>query len=285
MKIASTVNERSLKKVSDIYFYQYGTVNTARPIVVIPGGPWISGEYMDELTNELHLNNGLTAYRMILPNHEIDINLRNKNINFEDFLSKTRQSIQEIMSLHTQMPILIGHSFGSVLLAHLLLDSTFRYAKVILVSSVLSLSFSPEFSSLLRKAGIITPSHFQSEDLFLHWWRNVLPYYFAKSTHIHISLKKLSKQTFMSENLNQAEGVSDLPSIYLRVSEKCKKNEVDLYFFEGDQDPLGLTDNLDKLKDIFGQKVQTISGSGHFPMLENKAAFMQAIGRVFTLAR
>lgn len=271
--------EPTLVRFGSVYFYRYGDLNVKNessvPLILIPGGPWISGEYLNELSESLHVTMNSVVYRAVLPNHEVDHGGLSSHIEFSKLILLIKQSIELISNKHKTEPILVGHSFGSVILANILVKDSLPNSGVILISSPLSLENWVKFSVLLESNNIPNYSGELTDANFIVWWKMAAPLYFLRPDQPALSL--LTNKTFVGGNTSQASGVANLEDVYAKVADLNKARKNNIYLIEGDSDPIGLAENLSILSRQFGPGLRVIESSGHFPMIENKVATLEAI--------
>ncbi len=261
-----------LEKHAGIYFYKSGTNAKTQPIIIIPGGPWISGQYLDKFSTALAGLKNTTTYRAVLPNHEVDFGA-SPNIKFIDIVKLMAESIKEISSQHTHIPILIGHSLGSLILSYAIQNYPLNLRGMILISSPLTLTGWPKFEEKLKQKNISTGTEIEDENSFANWWHKAAPLYFANNAPLKPETATLlTGQTFMSGSESQPYSTTDLRHIYRGLYKYVDANSINLMLIEGDQDPIRPVDNLAELKEIFTSRVNAIRESGHFPMIENQIA-------------
>ncbi len=230
------------------------THNTSTNILV-PGGPCISGEYWDYFKN----NASLDFKRIVLLNHEAEHNPA-KNISYNDLVLDFKNKVSVIA--RDKKVNLIAHSFGAWVVLSSLEDEDFRakISKTILISLPFKVTKSPDIEKSIKN---LIKFKILNDESFLMFWKTILPLYFNNPPPA-VFEKLLTKEAFWEGNNNVTLEQETLD----HLTEKLKTSPETTLIY-------GELDRITPPSKDFSYK--TISGSAHFPMLENIEKFTQML--------
>lgn len=230
-------------------------------IMTIPGGPGLSGTYLDhflfDLANRIDVNVGI----LDLPNHGKSRILRKKdNLLYKDCLKMVISTINEISRDFGNL-VLFGQSFGARLAFDALAESEAKIMGLFLTGFPYKFEHS---SSLINK---INNFHSDEENLKKH-----AEGIFSLYTVIPFSTELI--QAITSEVCKEENGkmLDETPEIEVSA-EFIRKNKihVPIFVLEGDSDIVIPDDNLLRLKEIIPHaSFKKIKNCGHFVMIENE---------------
>jgi pimeloyl-ACP methyl ester carboxylesterase len=253
-----------MRKVINKTYIHYENKNSKRAIVFIPGGPGITGEYLDTYIENYFLEKSdASVYRFLLPNHENLYGSEN-GLNFDD---ASELLASRINGLGIETPIsFVGHSYGALVLLNMLHKKILKslIGNLILVGMPKDLSFSKEFQE--KKRLINSQIQPNSDETFISYFHSIAPLYFLKNSSNHII------QFDIGYWLNNKEmGISD-PELLRKILEENYLQKI--IEINGEFDTL-----IDHAKTIktFSSSTDVISGSGHFPMIEQPINFTDSL--------
>ena len=243
-------------------YVRYENKNSKKSIVFIPGGPGITGKYLDEYIEKNFLNESeVSVYRLKLPNHE---NLYGSE-NGLSFELATEVLASRINNIQDELPInFVAHSFGAWLLLNMLKGKLIRKSvdKIILVGMPTDIDFSKRFQDIKK---LINPTIIPiSDETFISYLSSISELYFYKNCNLHM-------QDFVTGywQKNKDMGMND--PFFL---EKILSHQYfcELILLHGEFDTL-----IDHSKRFQTYANDIIKDSGHFPMLEQPEASSDSI--------
>lgn len=232
-------------------------------LMAIPGGPGLSGSYLDpfliELADRANINVGI----LDLPNHGESMSNTKNNYLYENCLHKLEDAFKQISSECNRL-IIFGQSFGARLAFDLLANAQLQIDGAILTA----LPYKFEHSSQLQKK--IEALNIDPQDGEL----TVLQKIFSAYTVIPFSQEQLlaiNSEAKKEENFGMLEGsppISESAKLILQ-----EKSFVPLTILEGSSDFVTPDDNFLELKKIIPHaSFVTIEDAGHFVMIEQPEA-------------
>ena len=235
-------------------------------IVLLPGGPGLSPEHLLPWARSARKNFGA---RVTVLDYSAFARPSNapRTRRFAEGLSKLETAIRKFAPRGAS--ILIGHSFGARIALELLKKNPKISAAAVLVNCPGSFESSREF--VRRKRRLVLPETIDDEQDFRRYWRGVLPLYF----HIRPKageIKSLSRKTRWMETAWLTTVIQGGPKT-LGASTQRR-----LLFINGREDARFPASNLATLRKAFPRAShKSISGCGHFPMMEKPDALTALI--------
>lgn len=228
--------------------------------IFLPGGPWISGQYLDEYLKEEKLN----IHRFIYKNHE-SRHVQNQKTTFLEICNDTLEYLNSIQEPYN----LIGHSFGGLIMLHLIGHPllTKKIKKFIIISTPLTSQRSTVFQERTKELGRL--DYFDNNS-FQEVFNKILPLYFYKDSS---QRKHLFTDTFYEGN--QAANLTDDQFSVVKQNFKTYENQLTIIY--GDEDLL-LTE--DEMIPPDNKEIFRFENCGHFPMLEVRENFTRVLERV-----
>lgn len=238
-----------------------------RLVVFIPGGPGISGKYMDDYAHAVGLKLGTNVAVLDLPNHD-GSRVAGKTENFR--YSQVRQllaaTIKELVGNGQGGEVtLVGHSLGALIAMDLALQPGVRLSKLLLSSVPTTFDNSPSFVDGMKKAGVAEQSSWASEAEFSAWWQKLIPLYF-KRPPTDSEFAALNSKTFWIGNEHYSD---DLPAFDVLAGKLRSSAGIPIFYLEGECDQLLPLANYKKVQtELPNARTASIGGVGHFPMFE-----------------
>lgn len=234
-------------------------------IVGVPGGPGISGKYLDQFIGELGDRYQMNTLVLDLPNHSSHPGLLvDPFLNYPGTVEILRQAF-EALSQHEL--IVLAHSFGARLMIDLFSLINVKINFTVMMSLPASYETSTEYSDRVFKGGL-SNLKIGSEEDFAHYWKGILPFYFHESTARLARSPTLTDGTCWEKTTRMTEMTPTIEDSAARVKGMPTSFSSILYL-EGADDLRLAFGNVDRLKKNFLHwEYQTLSNTGHFPMLE-----------------
>lgn len=239
---------------------------TDRLVLSIPGGPGISGTYMDTYTASLAKHLHATGLTIDLPNHGLSCrSLTCGKFDYDDARKAIIGFIKELQKHHRRI-VLVGHSFGALIALDMLQESGLGFEKTILVSMPSSFDGNARFTEFRSTNGLLQENWIAESD-FQVWWRKLAPFYFHRDASAH-QLDQLTKQTYWIGNENFGSGMPTFEELTSKLG--ARGSEYSILYVEGDHEPILPDDNFQRVIDAIPKaRHLKVENSGHFPMLEN----------------
>jgi len=243
-------------------------------IIFIPGGPCLSGKYLEYFAYTLSQQNEMNVGLLSLPNHDDSIlDGTELPLSYQRCLEFVREMLDEV-NIYTNKLILFGQSFG----ARLAFDLLGYYEKNI--PSVFLTGFPYQFeisSTLLNKLESlenITDSNNSEEFNFQKTWENMLPFYSYSSLPPDI-LEILSSNTRYKGNQKILNYVPPIEETINRLEKR--KSQHHIAILQGENDLVVPDNNIEKLKSLIPQaQYFLIEKCGHFAMIEQQQKTLEA---------
>ena len=244
-------------------------------ILGIPGGPGITGAYMDqpiaELANFFHVNGAVID----LPNHGLSGRNSDAEMQFDYKEARTMliSMLQELSAKNIKI-ILYGHSFGGLISMDLMRDQSVQIEHAVIVSVPTSWKNTSEFTQFLKESDAENLS-WANEAAFQLWWRKILPAYFAEPIPNSL-FEKIAAPTHWIGNEHFNEGMDSFDVI---ASDIVKLKMVDrIDYFEGERELVLPAKNFDKVRSSLpGVRTTRLIGTGHFPMLDKNETILKTL--------
>jgi pimeloyl-ACP methyl ester carboxylesterase len=246
----------------------------SKVLLGIPGGPGISGRYMDDITQTIAKRIGAVALVVDLPNHDGSGRLRRDgDLSYPEARSMLVDLLRELHQYGVEI-VLFGHSMGAAIALDLLKTMAVPIKKTILISMPITWDGSEDFANFARSVAAEEES-WPTEEEFKTWWKKVLPCYFYRKPTAH-ETELLAGRTFWISNESFAE---DLPSAtesaaFLKDKDLLK----DILYMEGERELVLPKDNFARVKIALpGAEAHRLERTGHFPMLEDVPSFTNRV--------
>lgn len=236
-------------------------------VLVIPGGPGISGKYLDAFTLELSRRLEQSDVAILdLPHHDASrVAGRTENLTYPEVRELMVKAVAELAAQNKSI-VLVGHSLGALIAMDLVAHSPIKFEKVVLADIPTTFDVSKEFSDGLRKAGVADEVAWPTEQSFSVWWGKIIPLYFKRQpTAEEVAL--LNSETYW---LGNERFTDNAPAFALLAKSFETKGVIErTYYLEGERDLLPPDGNFQTVKAALpGVKAELIADTGHFPMLE-----------------
>lgn len=248
-------------------------------VLAIPGGPGLSGAYMDDCVRALGRDVKCPAYVL---DHEYHANpAPGESLLWTyslliDFIERA-----SICRFQDRPIILMGHSFGARVALDLALRKKLNLLFVNLVSFPTRLEKPKSFLMARKRLGL-NAYKVETEADFRIYWRALLPLYL----HRRITkgdLSRLTKRTAWIQAQGLTKGVPSLHSALLK-GRRSDVRKPGLFIF-GDSDRTLLKPSTSQMKSLLPlSQASEIHDCGHFPMLEKPKEFGELIKTKILLA-
>lgn len=246
-------------------------------IVVIPGGPGISNEYLKKWCGELQAKCKMKVILLDLPdNASVQSKKNYKKYNYPRLLKFIKAEIRSAVKVNQY--VLIGHSFGAKITLDILSDN-FMNKPVFagFISYPVSYEATNQFNSRIKR---IFPAVFKikTEADFQAYFKKTLFLYFAASPRNDI-VKLLTKKTSWVKNCSQTS-LSTSFDKRIKAYRTALKHTPSI-FIEGARDLRSPDNNFSVLKKYLMDtaKFIKIKNCGHFPMLEQPRLLTEIINK------
>jgi len=249
-------------------------------VLMIPGGPSLSGKYLDHflsaLAQEMNVNVGIID----LPNHGDSILLPDRfPLSYQKTMELIDETIREISKSCGKL-MLFGQSFGARVAFDLLALSNIKMDGAFLTGFPYVFQVSQIMQQRIKTLNLSECRHIDNkeEQQRLAWSKIVQLYTFSPlAPEIYDAL---TSDTKFSGN---EQILSVVPSITQSIDALSKKAGVPIGILQGDFDCVVPDDNLSILKKLLPQAhFFEIKKCGHFPMIENQTETLQAFSHFFS---
>jgi pimeloyl-ACP methyl ester carboxylesterase len=255
-----------------------GTIEQGKStIIMLPGGPGISGSYLKSLF-PLADSTNMNVVLLFLPNH--DCVYKNKikdHIKYPEAVQLLTSGIREI-SYSTEAPIVIlGHSFGSRIAFDIFqsIDEPWLQKAIMLNMPYCFIPPKRFTDQVIRLTapGLKTDTN----DEYRVFWQRILPLYFYQEQSADL-LDHLSEDIFWQGNESMMS-VTQAPDA---TQWKRSKDINDMLFIDSSNDLIMPEDNAQWIESNFPGRRIEISHSSHFPMIENRDETIDTITHFIT---
>lgn len=242
-------------------------------IIGIPGGPGISGTYMDVSIAQVASFLGGRPIVIALPNHDGEVRWTLGELDWKLTRDLILENLMDLRQVSQEI-ILVAHSFGALLILDALNEAQGSLVdKLILVSTPDALGWSEEMKMELQKRGL-SSSRIKSESDFQGFWRTVLPLFFETQLSAELA-SRMSEQTFFTVSLKMGEGSPQLDRF------RGLDRKLPLIFIEGSDDIVSGRGRLSRLKELFPEaSLYAVNESGHFPMVERPQDWQDLLNQI-----
>jgi pimeloyl-ACP methyl ester carboxylesterase len=252
-------------------------------VMAIPGGPGLSGQYLDhfliQLSEYMNINVGIFD----LPNHgESVLTLTKLPLSYQDCHDLVIQTLKEIANLSDKI-IIFGQSFGARLAFDALTSLKEQLAGAFLTGFPYEFQMSKKMQDKINLFPMDSKDDLGLEEYFAKSWINMLPHctYHPLPSDIFnalISDLKLSGNEHI---------LDDVPSIEVSaaiLSQQLALPKIGI--LQGCSDGVVPDDNILKLKSIvpYAQYYE-IEKCGHFPMVEKSEETLRAFSQFHSFCR
>jgi pimeloyl-ACP methyl ester carboxylesterase len=251
-------------------------------IMTIPGGPCLSGKYLDsfliKLASQLQVNVGIFD----LPNHgDSVISSDNLPLSYQNCLELLDQALIEI-SVEYDKVILFGQSFGARLAFDLAATTTdVKIAGLFLTGFPYMFKMSEK---LLNDIGMLDLEKDQDDvntgKVLTNNWAKILKLY----TYAPLQVEEFNALVSNLKFVGNESILSGSPSIE-KYATLFADNSFDIAvaIVQGDVDGVVPDGNLARLKSIIpSAQFYEIANCGHFPMIENQEATLNAFSQLIS---
>lgn len=253
-------------------------------VVCVPGGPGITGRYMDDMAAAIASDCGLNVLVLDLPNHDSSKRFRGPTLPMEYIEAQEilLKFFDEIRGKYSTM-MLLGHSLGGVIALDLLANGVCANG-VVLISVPYTFSTKDEFRSLLERLNGGSKD-WHNEEEFVKWWSRILPGYFYSQPSADAA-RILTSKTFHMPNKQFLKGLPTAEESLRSVS----ISEGKCLYVEGEKEWILPPRNLEDMCGALKQRdLKKVKGAGHFIMLEKKddllALIAPFVANIFGRAR
>lgn len=236
-------------------------------IVTIPGGPGLSGRYLDHFLIDLAQHTNLNIGIMDLPNHGESVAPFSKlPLSYKHCFDLIDNMLNEIAQ-QTEKLILFGQSFGARLVFDLLAFSRVKIIGGFLTGFPYKFQMSEKMMKKISSLNIIFEDGIHPEENFKKSWVKILPHY----TFLPLSDEVFDALTSNTKIQGNEHILDEVPDIEVSMEALSSKSILpSIGILQGDADGVVPDDNFLKLKHIVPQaQFFEIEKCGHFPMVEN----------------
>ncbi len=242
-------------------------------VVGIPGGPGISGRYLDSFVAEISAKLNCNGVVFDLPNH--GDKAQTELISEARYPAVVEALGEALGELGENRLLLVGHSYGARLALDLMGAGSFNLIGGILLSLPTSWGSSPRFKDGIRAMGLSEVKIDQESD-FKSYWRKILPLYFSSGVPSVSAEIALTTKTFWKASQKMTEG---LPTLDLTATALANRRQVPILYLEGDEDARLPAGNMGTLQNAFPfWDYHLLSNCGHFPMIERPVETLAEAG-------
>jgi pimeloyl-ACP methyl ester carboxylesterase len=254
-------------------YASFKKIESGRPLIVLlPGGPSISGEYMGQMLRSLSAMTDINTLLLYLPNHDCSYSSFQKGqFGYEKAVGILTDGIKELRDRSGPIT-LIGHSFG----ARVTFDISSKVEAGILKNAIMiSMPYTFEVPLKYKNAANdLTGPNVKTEtnEEFRAFWNKILPLHFLDD------IPKKQRNILTSSVFwvgNEAMDVN-VPLID-ESAERLKNRNLPILFLDSSSDLRLPEDNPDWIERNFPGKRVEIGNSSHFPMLENEEDTIEQI--------
>lgn len=251
---------------------------TKNLLLAIPGGPVLSGTYLDSFVDDFCKKEpllNLAGAVLDLPNHgNSQITPELLPLSYQNCVDFIEECLNEVLLTQKRKTILIGHSLGARLLLDILFKSSYISEQI---SAAILMSCPNKFESSTRfkneTAQFTSPP--RSLEDFIEYWNTILPLYFSNPAPDKI-------RRMLTSNLSW-EGNSAISAEAPPVPIKSNHTLPPMMFIEGSRDIRLPDNNFETLQKLFPNSFfSKTPNCSHFPMFEN-AGFTQNLIQNFLI--
>ncbi len=248
---------------ANIYYVRFLAKNRKNLLIILlPGGPGISGNYMNNIARTMSEKTDIESIVIDLPNHGLSKGF-GSNLIYKDLVEILRFTIKNFSN---KKIILIGHSFG----AQLALDLSKKNKSIdqlILLNFSISKKFNLKIKNKIERE--MPKEKLVTEKNFIKYWKNLMPYYFSKFNRKYqkILLSQTCWDKTKLQNRNQPNFKNYKKSDFRKIKKLAIFCKMDLFYVGNESEVFS---NL-------GFKTIVIPKNGHFPMLENKKYLLKCL--------
>ena len=244
-------------------------------ILGIPGGPGISGAYLDASTTRLAQHLGANAIVIDLPNHGASTKYSDhKRRSYLDAREALAAFITELVSQDLRL-IFYGHSLGGLIAMDLATLQTPSIQALVLVSVPTSDEINAKMTEGLRARGADCLT-WPDEAAFGLWWRRVIDLYLFNTNAEGEDLLTGTPTVWKSNEWFRI-GLPSFATLAGRLLEA--RADLRLIYVEGADDIIVPPKNADVVIDHLPSAAAVVfSECGHFPMLEQSVQFEEHCG-------
>lgn len=243
--------------------------NPQRILVFFPGGPCISGRYLDQFATALGKRTNSQVLVVDLPNH--DRSRKKKIAGYSVVRKDLLRFLKEVAATYKLPMTLVGHSLGGLIAMDLLCFFRGNVEGLLL----LNVPTKDEASPLFRKQADEIKSAFQGKGTsasFHGIWSKLIPLYFYRGPSLR-HFRILAKETFLKGNERFSHGLpsySKLARLFrLRPKSKIQK-PLAVFCLEGANDLRVPEINSKTIRRLLPQaRLKVLVKTGHFPMRES----------------
>lgn len=248
-------------------------------VIAIPGGPGLSGNYLDHFLIELARHENINVGVMDLPNHGKSVlSLTRLPLSYKNCFDLTESMLNEVAK-KTDRIILFGQSFGARLAFDLL---SFSHVKIIggfLTGFPYKFQISERMHNKISLLDM-TSDDDNPEENFRKNWGKILPLYTFSPLSTEI-FESLVSNTKIRGNEYILDEVPDIVLSMKAFSQKPISPTIGI--LQGDFDEVVPENNFLKLKNFLPYaQFFNIEKCGHFPMVEKPKETIQYFSQFYS---
>lgn len=263
------IQHPGISKSRSINMRSFGRTTIGRAVVMLPGGPGLSADYLDPLALELSKKKEARVIIVDYPDHES----YNKDSftgkkSFKSLCDFVTEALGSLSELGITEIILVGHSFGAKI-ALSRADQAIPNVdimRIILLAPVVDGFLSQNYLEAAKKIKDADEFDFSNEKEFREYWRKLLPFYF----------KEIPKTTVIDELLRGTTYIQnhEFNDADLDWNKLSRQNA---YVISPDTDNLVEPNQAEMIRSMVpAQNISTVNG-GHFFMLENASGLLNKL--------
>jgi proline iminopeptidase len=265
----------------------YTIYGEGTPVLLLSGGPGISGAYFEPLAQALQQTYQAIVLDQRGTGTSILAEVNTSTINFDTYI----QDLEDLrIHLELEQWVLLGHSWGGILSMAYASRYPDRVQTMVLVGSGgINTDFMKYYSSNIM--GRLSPS----ERDMLAYWQNPARFATADPDRIVFEVSRISapamvfdradvyplmEQTLQPEAFNATVNLVMTQQWYLNgydFRESLSTFESPVLILQGRQDPIGESTAYQIKQTLPNATLTFIEQSGHWPFVEQKDAFLQLV--------
>ncbi|MDE2142371.1 MAG: alpha/beta hydrolase [Elusimicrobia bacterium] len=246
-------------------------------VVTIPGGPGLSGDYLQPFLAKLSEATALNTALLDLPNHGRSvIKPEAMPLTYSGCLKLLDSALHEISGKCGGI-VLFGQSFGARLAFDLLATSGIKFRGAVLTGFPYQFEIS---KALLRKLGSLELEAFtgspKDEEVFARNWRKLIPHYTAQPLATEV-FEQLASGTRWAGNDAMIEAPPSLESVAAIINAQPAA-ATRVLILQGSADPVVPDRNTEALKRVIpAARFREVPEAGHFVMIEKPEPTLSAM--------
>lgn len=243
-------------------------------VIGVPGGPGISGRYLDRSVEQLAGRLNINGAVIDLPNHGQSGRISPSSDSFQ--YDEAREMLSNLFSrfeARSNKLIIYGHSLGAVIGMDLMSLFPALVQAAIFISAPTLFVSSPGFETFLRSINALDTT-WTNEAEFSVWWRKIIPAYFVRAVS-RDELELLAHPTYWIGNEHFNEGIPSFAGIASKLSSQGQVRRI--LYFEGEKELVLPENNFAEVKrSLPGVDAVKLQGAGHFPMMDDSGFIVES---------